>query len=126
MECITAKSESVKITNFWLPQVTKKLVILTKNWLFYITIHFLRCGMKRAFQNYQKDELLLVLHLSQSILKSASYAIKRSDLSTSPVVKLAGVVLFRLPNKHRVMTLEQLGSCSFAPAQSPVGYSYIT
>ena len=31
---------------------------------------------------------------------------KRSDLSTSPVVKLVGAVLFRLPNKQRATTLE--------------------
>lgn len=46
--------------------------------------------------------LLLVLHLSlsRSSSRSASYARRRSNVSISVVVKSAGVLLFRLPNKQ--------------------------
>ena len=45
---------------------------------------------------------LLVLHLSPSISRNASYVRRRSDLSTSLMVKLAEIIL-------RVMTFELLG-----------------
>ena len=52
---------------------------------------------------------LLLLVLNQSASKSASYAKRKSNLSTCPAVRLARVILLFLLNIRGVLTLEQPG-----------------
>ena len=51
--------------------------------------------------------LLVVLHLSQSVLKNASYTRRRSHLSTSLAVKLAGIISFPLQRKLKICVTPQ-------------------